>query len=118
MTGARTRPLLLPLLVAAALTAAGAAPASAARACAPVRDPYAGTRYAGVDLTRIRATGVGCSTARTVARRAHRRGLGLTPPPSGVRRYTWNGWRVTGDLRPELDRYTARKGSRVVTWRF
>jgi hypothetical protein len=112
MTGPKTRSLLLVPLVATALIAVEAAPASA------VRDPYAGTRYAGVDLTRIRATKVGCSTARTVARRAHRRGLALTPPASGVRRYTWNGWRITGDLRPELDRYTARKGSRVVTWRF
>jgi hypothetical protein len=42
----------------------------------------------------------------------------LPPDPDGVRTFTWNGWRVTGDLRPEHDRYDARRGDRRVRWRF
>jgi hypothetical protein len=83
-----------------------------------VVNPYPGTRYDGVDLTRITATGVSCKTARRVARGAHRRALGLQPGPSGVRSFTWNGWRVTGDLRPSSDRYLARRGGKRVRWRF
>jgi hypothetical protein len=94
-----------------------ATPAAAARSCAPVVDPYAGTRYEGVDLTRIRATGVSCTTARRVARGAHRKALGL-PVTGPVKRLTWNGWRVSGDLRGERDSYVARKGDDVVRWRF
>ena len=81
-------------------------------------NPYAGTRYEGVDLTQIRAVRVSCSTAREVARGAHRRALGLTPPPSGIRRFKWGGWRATGNLRGDSDRYLATKGSRRVRWRF
>ena len=36
----------------------------------------------------------------------------------GIRRFRWHGWRVRGDLRPEHDRYVARKGERRVRWRF
>jgi hypothetical protein len=92
--------------------------ASAAAACRPVLNPYPGTRYEGVDLTRIRAVRVLCSTARRVARRAHRKALRLTPPESGSRRFMWRGWRVVGDLRPAKDRYVARKNERRVRWRF
>jgi hypothetical protein len=110
-------PLLIALLGTVAIRALPQA-ASAAKACEPVRDPYPGTRFEGVDLTRIRATEVPCSTARRVARRAHRKALGITPSPDGLRRFMWCGWRVGGDLRPDKDRYVARKGDRVVRWRF
>jgi hypothetical protein len=100
-----------------ALPPATAEAGSAPRSCPRVSNPYAGTRYEGVDLARIRATGVSCATARRVARGAHRRALGLTP--SGpVRRFTWNGWRVTGDLRGDRDAYDARKGDARVRWVF
>jgi hypothetical protein len=111
--------------VAVLLVAPTSAPAAgpvaneaSARACARVVNPYPGTRYEGVDLTRIRATGVSCRRARRVARRAHRKALGLTPPVSGVRRFTWHGWRVKGDLRGPHDRYVARRDGKRVTWRF
>jgi hypothetical protein len=94
------------------------AEAAPARACQPVVNPYPGTRYEGVDLRRIRATGVSCRTARRVARRAHRKALGITPPPSGVRRFTWHGWRVRGDLRGSSDRYVAKRDGNRVRWRF
>src|SRR5688572_6695453 len=96
----------------ALLLLVGLAPSAAlggsARACKPVVNPYEGTRYEGTNLSRIRAIGVSCPVARRVARRAHRKGLGMPPPPSGIRRYRWHGWRVTGDLRPSSDRYVAR----------
>jgi hypothetical protein len=113
--------------ITAALILALAPPASAAgpvakhasaRACAPVVNPYPGTRYDGVDLRRIRATRVTCRGARRVARRAHRKALSLPPPLTGVRRFTWHGWRVTGDLRGSSDRYVAKKGRKRVSWRF
>jgi hypothetical protein len=101
-----------------AAPAAEAAPAPA-RQCRPVVNPYPDTRYEGVDLSRIRATGVSCRRARRVARRAHYKALGLPPPLTGVRRFTWNGWRVTGDLRGDNDRYVAKRaGGKRVRWRF
>lgn len=110
------------LAVALCLTA-GAAPADAAvastgRACKPVINPYPGTRYEGINLSRIRAVGIPCRRARRVARRAHRKGLWLGPPPNGILRYRWRRWRVTGDLRPPSDIYVARKGTKRVRWRF
>ncbi len=103
-----------------ALTGASASPAEGAtpRSCSPVVNPYAGTRYEGVNLSRIRATGVSCRNARRVARGAHRKALGRTPPASGVRRFTWDGWRVIGDLRGSSDRYIATRGAKRVIWRF
>jgi hypothetical protein len=93
--------------------------AGAARACEPVVNPYPGTRYEGVDLSGIRAERVSCRTARRVARRAHRKALGMTPPPTGVRKFTWRRWTVTGDLRGTRDRYVARaRGGKRVRWRF
>ena len=106
------------LLCAVAAVGTPSAHAASTRPCSPVVNPYEGTRYEGVDLTQIRATGVSCATARSVARRAHYRALGQTPPPSGVRRLTWNGWRVTGDLRGDSDRYLATRGAQRVRWRF
>ena len=103
---------------------AGFAPASAEaleppRYCDRIVNPYEGTRYEGEDLRRIRAFGVTCRRARRVARRAHREALGMTPPPSGVRHFSWNGWHVTGDLRGDTDRYEATRGrGRRVHWIF
>jgi hypothetical protein len=96
------------------------APAQAAttKSCAPVKNPYAGTRYEGEDLRRIRATAVSCHGARRVARGAHRKALGLPPAPSGIRRFTWRRWRVAGDTRGATDRYVARRGGRRVSWVF
>jgi hypothetical protein len=115
----RQRPLVLVALLAAPLaTAAPAAGAATTRSCERVSNPYPGTRYEGVDLSRITATGISCRTARRVARRAHSKALGLPPSAGGVRTLTWNGWRVTGDLRPSSDRYVATKGGKRVRWRF
>ncbi len=105
----------------AALTSLSSPVAEAAsyRACEPVRNPYAGTRYEGVDLSRVRALNVSCRGARRVARGAHRKALGLTPPPSGIRSFMWQGWRVTGNLRGNEDSYIAkRRGLKRVRWRF
>jgi hypothetical protein len=112
-----------PAVIAAALLAlaglGGAASAeAAARACKPVVNTYPDTRYEGVNLRRIRATGVSCRTARRVARRAHHKALGITPPPSGVRRFSWRSWQVIGDLRGDSDRYLATRGDKRVRWRF
>ena len=95
-----------------------AADGAATRSCKPVVDPYPNTRYDGVDLSRIRATGVSCRVARRVARRAHYKALGLTPPPSGIKRFNWRGWRVTGNLRGSSDSYVAARGAKRVRWRF
>ena len=111
--------LLLATLLLAAALAPDFAQSATARRCKPVVNPYPGTRFDDVDLTRIRATGVSCRTARRVARRAHRKALGMTPTLSGIRRFGWRGWRITGDLRGTVDRYVARApGGRRVSWRF
>jgi hypothetical protein len=88
------------------------------RHCRPVLNPYPDTRYEGADLTRIRATGVKCRRAWRVARRAHYEALGLPPPLTGVRRFNWHGWRVSGDLRGDSHRYVARRDGKRVRWRF
>ena len=114
------RCLLLAVLACAAggMGPGAAQAAAAARDCGRVVNPYPGTRYDGVDLTRIRGTRVSCPGARRVARRAHRKALGITPGPSGIRRFTWRGWQVTGNLRPDSDRYRASKDGKLVIWRF
>lgn len=112
------RLLVVVVLCAAAAVAAPAAGAAAVRACSPVVNPYAGTRFEGSDLRRIRARGVSCRTARRVARGAHRRALGITPPISGIRRFRWNGWRVVGDLRGPSDSYLAVREGKRVRWLF
>jgi hypothetical protein len=101
-----------------ALVAAPSAQAAHSRACGKIVNPYAGTRYEGVDITRIRAAHATCKTARRVARGAHNKALGLTPPPSGIRHFHWHGWSVTGDLRGDHDSYVATRGSKRVRWRF
>lgn len=113
----RARVLASTLVLGLAAAGASAGPANAARSCAAIKNPYAGTRDEGADLNGIRATGVSCTTARKVVRGAHRKALGMTPT-GPVRRYTWNGWKVTGDLRGNRDSYMARKGGKVVRWRF
>jgi hypothetical protein len=97
-----------------ASSADGATP----QVCSPIANPYAGSRYEGIDLRRIRATGVACGSARRVVRGAHRKALGQTPPPNGVRTFTWGGWRVTGDLRPAVDRYVAVRAGKRISWVF
>ena len=92
--------------------------AAEAKTCEPVRNPYPGTRYEGVDLTGIKTVRASCRTGRRVARRAHYKALGETPSANGIRHFTWDGWRVRGDLRPSHDKYVARKGTRRVRWRF
>jgi hypothetical protein len=101
----------------AAATLAGSAGAATTWSCGSIANPYPGTRYEGVALSRITATGVSCRTARRVARGAHRRALGI-PPTSPIRTLRWSGWRVRGDLRPAHDRYVATRGSARVRWRF
>jgi len=103
-----------------AVAAAAAPPASgqSTRSCAAVVNPYPNTRFEGVNLRRIRATGVSCATARRVARGAHRRALSLPVPAGGVRRFTFAGWRITGDVRGMSDHYVARRGAARITWLF
>jgi hypothetical protein len=108
-----------PIALLAAVALVALAPSAAqAKACQPVKNPYPGTRYEGVDLSRIRAEGVGCATARRVARKGHRKALAGAPDANGIVRVRWHGWQVRGDLKPEHDRYVARKGERRVRWRF
>lgn len=112
------RLLLAGALCALWALAAPSAQGAAAHSCGRVVNPYPDTRYEGVDLRRIRATGVSCRRARKVARGAHYKALGLTPPVSGVRRFNWRGWRVTGDLRGSSDRYVAKRDAKRVRWVF
>lgn len=106
---------LAALCVVAAMPATSSA---AVRSCSPVVNPYPGTRYEGINLSHIRAEGIGCDKARKVAKGAQRKALGITPPPDGIRRFRWNGWTVTGDLRPSSDKYVATRGGKRVSWRF
>jgi hypothetical protein len=101
-----------------AVAPSASAASGSSRACEPVRNPYPDTRYEGEDLTRIRALETSCRTARRVARRAHYKALRIPPSRGAVRRFSWRGWRVRGDLRGDHDRYIARKGERRVRWRF
>jgi hypothetical protein len=106
------------LATAVVLVVAPSVTQAAGVACKPIVNPYPGTRYEGVDITHIRAVNMRCRAARPVARGAHRKALGITPPPDGIRRYSWHGWSVTGNLRGAHDKYVARKGTRRVSWRF
>jgi hypothetical protein len=110
--------LVAPALLCAVVGVGAPATADAGKACGKIVNPYAGTRYEGVDITAIHGTHVTCGTARHVARGAHNKALGLTPPPSGIRHFHWRGWTVTGDLRGDHDRYVAARGSKRVRWRF
>jgi hypothetical protein len=100
------------------LTAAPSAQGASVRHCGRVVNPYPKTRYEGVDLRRIRAVGLSCRRARRVARGAHRKALGITPPVTGVRRFSWHGWQVSGDLRGSSDHYVAKRDGRRVRWLF
>src|SRR4051812_6070264 len=105
---------------AVALLAIAAAPAGAA-SCASIRNvsQLSGTRFAGSDIFRIRARGVSCATARRVARGATLRALGITPPVSGVKRFRFQAWAISDDLRDSDDRYTATgSGGKRITWLF
>jgi hypothetical protein len=44
-----------------------------------------------------------------VATGAHKKALGLTAPPSGIRSFSWDGWKVSGDPRGSHDTYVAAK---------
>jgi len=114
----RTRLFAVALVFIVGVAAAPPGATAQTRSCESVANPYPGTRYEGVPLSRITASGVSCRTARRVARRAHRRALGLAPSAIGVRTFTWKGWRVTGDLRGTSDRYVATKDGDRVRWRF
>ena len=111
--------VFLSALLLAAAPATSPAQSATVKSCKAVLNPYPGTRFDDVDLTRIRAAGVSCRTARRVARGAHRKALSLTPTLSGIRRFTWRGWAVAGDLRGDVDRYLAKApGGKRVRWRF
>ena len=116
-TSTLRRSTLLAILGLVAASLVAPAGASAAK-CENVVNPYEGTRYEGVDLSRIRTDGVGCEKARRVARRAHRKALKLVPNPNGILRFEWHSWKVKGDLKPTSDRYVAKRNGKRVRWRF
>lgn len=103
--------------VCACLLAAPTAGAASYKSCAPVVNPYASTRYEGVNLSSIRVLNGSCNGARVVAKGAHRKALGMTPT-GPVRTFYWGGWKVKGDLRGNSDSYLAVRGSKRVRWRF
>lgn len=87
--------------------------------CQAVVNPYAGSRYEGSDLYRIRARDVSCRTARRVARQGHYKALGEVPDRSGLVFVTYRRWSITGDLRGDHDRYVAKAaGGKRVRWLF
>jgi hypothetical protein len=111
----------LALAFAAAALLAIAAPPADAASCASIRNvaQLNGTRFAGSDIFRIRAQGVSCTTARSVARAATVRALAITPPATGIKRFRYHSWSVSDDLRGNNDRYSARgSGTKRVTWLF
>jgi hypothetical protein len=118
----RRRSSLTASLVATALCIAITVPVEASAAyksCARIVNPYAGTRYDGSDLYRIRALEVSCRTARRVVRRGHRKALADVPDADGFVHVTYRRWSITGDLRGDHDRYVARAaGEKRVRWLF
>jgi hypothetical protein len=108
--------------LAAALLAIAAAPAGAAfKSCRSIPNvsQLNGTRFAGADIFRIRAQGVSCATARSVARNATIRALGITPPVTGIKKFRYQSWSVSDDLRGNDDRYSASgTGTKRITWLF
>jgi hypothetical protein len=106
------------LLACAASLASAPAEAYAKQSCNPVVNPYPDSRYEGVDLRRIKASGIGCPKARRVAAGAHKKALRIAPPADGIRRYSWNGWEVVGDIRSDVDRYVAKRRGDRVRWVF
>jgi hypothetical protein len=81
-------------------------------------NPYEGSIHEGADLRKIVADGVRCPNARRVARRAHRKALGLAPSPSGILNFRWQGWDVKGNLQGDADKYVAARGDKRVSWVF
>jgi hypothetical protein len=112
------RPFLIVVLAALVGLAVPTGAGAAAKRCGKVENPFAGTRYEGEDVKRIRARGVTCRRARRVAVRAQRKALGQPQPANGIRRFRYRGWKVTGDTRRATDRYVARRDGKVVRWRF
>jgi len=108
--------------LAAAVLAIAAAPADAAfKSCRSIPNvsQLDGTRFAGSDIFRIRAQGVSCPTARSVARAATVRALAITPPATGIKRFRYQSWSVSDDLRGNNDRYSATgSATKRVTWLF
>jgi hypothetical protein len=97
------------------LSAVGASNAAAA-SCGSLKDPFAGTRFSGETVSSVHASGVSCTTARSLAKKAMYRSLVMGKPGSGRVRLTIDGYRVRGDLRGSTDRFTAENGRRKVTW--
>lgn len=118
MSSPRKSLLSAAVLSACLLAAAPGAGAASYKSCKPVVNPYEGSRYDGVNLSSIRVLNGSCNGARVVAKGAHRKALGITPALSPIRRFSWGGWNVKGDLRGDSDRYLAVRGSKRVRWRF
>lgn len=106
------------VLVVSVLAAVLPASAAASATCRPIKDPYEGTRFEGVDLTDIRAAHVSCKRARYVVKKAHLEALASFPDSNGIVRVTWRDWAVRGDLKPSKDRYLARHNGAEIRWRF
>jgi hypothetical protein len=84
-----------------------------------VPNVFAGTRFEGSDLYRIRAQAVSCRTARRVARRGTYKAVRATPDASGIVRVRYRRWRIVDDLRGAVDRFRARaQGEKRVRWLF
>lgn len=99
------------------LLGAGSSEALAGQSsCKDVKNPYPNTRYEGVPLSEIKTEGLPCEFARRVAKGAHRKGLAMCC--ESTIRYRWKRWSVVGDLKPDHDRYVAKRGNRKVSWRF
>ena len=105
--------------MALALLLPSTASAADYKPCSPIIDPYAGTRYEGSDLYRIRALDVSCRTARHVVRRGHYKALADVPDASGFVHVTYRRWSIMGDLRGNTDRYVAKaSGGKRIRWFF
>ena len=118
ISGIKSSVVVLVLLAVFPVMSIPVAEAASYRSCKRISNPYAGSRYEGVDLRRVRALRVSCPSARRVVRGAHRKALGITPPPDGIRSFKWRRWRVTGNLRGDTDRYVAKSAGRRVRWVF
>ena len=117
------------IAIAAAVFVATVGPAQATYTTKPCRPIYNlafldGSRYEGADIVRIRAHGVRCRTARSIAYRATKRGIYLGATILHYRvRVAGYRWKVNRNLYGDVDRYKAYRlplGSeyRTVSWRF
>ncbi len=110
----RGKSVLAPVAVIVCIAACLAVPAAGSAAkCDPVVNPYAGTRYDGIDLRRIRATNVTCGKARKVVRRGHRKAL-LT----FELKFKWHDWKIKSHLGGSVDKYRAKRGNARISWVF